>query len=1270
MADNSDLENGIILDENGNIERIRTDRERYDGKTKYSTDSEITLEEMFDHIKMHYRKDTNCISLSSNANVSINYGRGSYKDKYVLVTVPKREIGEKAFNAGQYMLTKIERRIDKAIQDMKQHKEDLPEDEKERIEQIKQDLEIIDRAETSEEIKEIIKVRYKSKELDINKTGIIYNSGSTLRAPHSRIREYKALNEEQNLEKNKIIAKLTILEQRRIIEPIIKNTADNRSIIQTIGSAFSSSEIIYYGDIDGERLTAISPEIVDIFALLQQAENENQEIVSKIKREILEFALSGQKIEVPENSILKRESKVRDDISIDEVYEITGGTVEYGETTSIVKNLFYLAKSQTKAKEFVKIIREITNNNPEYEEILNYIENNGFEIEPAIITRHIGRGYRLSEAVGLDIKNNELIEQIKELTEEEQIEIVESGGLSNVQDIMTNNFAKVQKLQKIDKEEYYAEAIISLYDWEKIGIQEFTLAEKNNFVQRLKEEHCFDLYKKLEKSGINRNDIPRILLNIVRRKNDFDIEEEDTEETIKQKRLEQYDRLIENIDELNDELSIEAVERFLGYYDIEDSKMQLRLYQQEAVEKVDEIFENKRYASVILPTGGGKSYVALDELLKHKEEKMLYLAPTNEILEQMKDIIVTYHGKIGTFGKSKDEIVSEVFPNLKFMKYPSLLFKEGREAIKEKYDFIVLDELHRTGAEKWGKRIDKLLKSQSEGTRVLGITATPRRDSDGINMANEIAEKLGYTNEEAVRGNHISMNLSLVNAIRMGIVVNPKLISCEYNLKESGDLDRLEERIRSISDINEQNEKLEEYEKLRRSIEHAKGVSEILQENIKPGGKYIVFLPVVEDIIEDEDGNKIGRKKGQSKIEDYKKQIAEYFEGSGIVPQFNSMLGEYGDDKNRKQLEEFQNSSDTRFMLVMNKANEGLHIEELNGIIWLRPLDENSRILYLQQLGRVIYAENPDRPTKDENRPVVIDLVNNTMNVHWEDEITEKDDIQMMNFILDWTEAHDEVLPDINSKDKEESGYAKILKEIQGKYSKYLSGEFGDLSDEQIEEIKTILELGKEFDLWGIDLPDKEKREREQESKNSGSTYIDDFKLTGLLSDFVKLEREIEERTAIERFIITIEQLTEIGVDCSKMVERDTIETLAKKSKISRKQIEEIGLNPDEPIGVRKNCIATVYRGTSCGIKPTDEQVAKLLKLKISLELKENAIDVFIRTIEQLTNIGVDCSKIVRTDTIETLAKKQGISRKQIEEAGLDSDENIGIKKRAIARNI
>ena len=92
-ADNFDIDNYITVGENGNILTIRTDRSRYDKIPKYKENSTLSLNEIFDHIKMHHRLDTNCISLSSNANVSLLYGREYYKDKYVLVKIPKKEFG-------------------------------------------------------------------------------------------------------------------------------------------------------------------------------------------------------------------------------------------------------------------------------------------------------------------------------------------------------------------------------------------------------------------------------------------------------------------------------------------------------------------------------------------------------------------------------------------------------------------------------------------------------------------------------------------------------------------------------------------------------------------------------------------------------------------------------------------------------------------------------------------------------------------------------------------------------------------------------------------------------------------------------------------------------------------------------------------------------------------------------------------------------------------------------------------------------------------------
>ena len=714
MADNEDLENGTVLDENGNIARIRTDRERYEEKPenevpKYGKETEISLEQVYDHIKMHYRKDTNCISLSSNGNVSISYGRGSYKDRYIMVKVPKRELGEKTINAGQYMLEEVAKRIEEYISLM-------PADSK-----LKETLSEIDNSKTEEELKRAIETRYTSAEpIDPSKAKL--RKGITYRAPVARISSYQALNEEQSLEKNKIIAKLTLLERIGGMEPVIPHTANNNLLVQTIGNAFSSLEVIHYGDIEQNEIIDVPKEIVDIFALLQQVDGQDRQIVDDLKIEVINFASEGKTIgtagtgatiEIPADSILEREYTVRDNISIEEMYNLTDGKVEYGQANSIVKNLFYLAKSQSNAKELARILEQITGNNPKYREIIQYISDNGFRIEPEILTRQSNRGVKLSESISLDLRGEEaeLINKIKELTEAEQIEIMENGGLSNVRDIMSSTFSKTQRNEQISKEEYYAEAIFSLYGWSKIGIEEFTPAERNNLINRIQAEYCVELYQKLEAQGITREAIPTILLNMVTRSNDFEITENDTPETVKAKRLEQYNRMIaeyvnsigennrqtgnrddaRNTRGINEEnisknrqiqnesiysqnLSIERIERFLGYYDVQGTGIQLRPYQQRAKDRADEILQENRFTSVILPTGGGKSFVALAEMMEHQNEEILYLAPQNEILEQMKDNIIKYiHGPVNTIRRSKDAIIADVFPKLKFATYSSLL---------------------------------------------------------------------------------------------------------------------------------------------------------------------------------------------------------------------------------------------------------------------------------------------------------------------------------------------------------------------------------------------------------------------------------------------------------------------------------------------------------------------------------------------------------------------------------------------------------------------
>ena len=1276
-GDIKDLEEGNIKDENGKYIRLRTDRERWEEThnltPRWNAESQVTLEEMYNHIKTPYSLETNCISLSSNANVARTYGE-TFSDKYVMIKVPKKEMGQRVYNAGQYMLSEIARKVQERIA-----QGNIPEE-------VLEDFKKIDEATESKELKEIIKVKYTAPEgIDTSKSGM--KKGIVYKAPLSRISSFQALNDEQTLEKNKIVAKLTILEQKGLMGPAVPRIKTNSELIKTLGSAFASGEQIYYGDIEGNRVTDISKEFLDMFALIQQAESQDKEVVNELKTELVKYIINGGKIEIPEESILRDDGTPKDDISIEEMYQITEGKVEYGQASSIVKNMYYLSKGQANARILAGMLREIIGNNPKYEEIIKYIENNGFEIEPKITTRKSNTGYRISESVNLNLKSNEigLVDSIKTLTDEEQMQIIQNRGLSNVRDIMNTSFAQMQTVQQISKEDYFASAIVDTYDWDKINIEELSITERNELIQKLKQSNCVSIYEKLKEAGIENKDIPTAVINLASKGNLKGILE--SENYIEQ--IQTY------IEEITQGLSIEQVERYLGYYDVKGTGISLRDYQQVAIDNTNEVFKDKRFASVILPTGGGKTYVALTEMLQYgktqeeieiennqlekipyprNDKKMLYLAPSNEILEQTKDrIIENIHGKIGTSGKSKDKIIAEVFPNLEFATYQSLITKAGKETLKKQYDFMIFDELHRTGAEKWEKALNKLLENQPETTKVLGITATPTRDADDRNMADEIAKKLGYTDEEIQENKHIAAKIELKEAIQLGMVVNPKVVSCEYNLLTDGSMENLAEQINEIEDENERKKKLEQYDRLRKNLEKAKGIPEILQENLKEGGKYIVFIPV--------GGNEEG-KDSIDKVKEWEKQISEYLKNSGIEPEYYSMLGAYSDKENERQLEGFESekSDKTKFMIVMNKLNEGVHVDGVNGILWFRPLDENSKILYKQQIGRVITSVDPDNPPKDEDRPVVMDFANNTERVDIDKEIknnNRKNDLELLTIVVDWVKSHGDNLPQVTSTSNQERRYAATLYRIQQKYIEYRNGIDNEgITEDERNNIENIIAKGEEIELWDREF------ERITKDECDKILEVDSFELKGNLHDFVELENEVKglpKVNTIDIFIEKLEKLQIIGIDVSKIQVTDTILDLIKKTKpkendgVLIKKIEEIGLDPNENIGGRLCRIKMGYKkrqkeGNSRWTPLTEEQLNKIQGMGIKIEgEKSNIVDEFIEKIEKLQEIGVDVSKIVRSDTIlklvgKTLEEPEEVLIKKIKEIGLETDDNIGLK--------
>ena len=254
----------------------------------------------------------------------------------------------------------------------------------------------------------------------------------------------------------------------------------------------------------------------------------------------------------------------------------------------------------------------------------------------------------------------------------------------------------------------------------------------------------------------------------------------------------------------------------------------------------------------------------------------------------------------------------------------------------------------------------------------------------------------------------------------------------------------------------------------------------------------------------------------------------------------------------------------------------------------------------------------------------------------------------------------------------------KALKEIGVDISKMVQrdtieslAEKSGITKEQIEQAGLSPEdsIGSQKNQIAINY------RKAQQGEETHTTPATEEQVEELLKLGISLELQ-ENINQIEKFIENITALQEIGVDVSKITSRDTIESLAKKSGVTKEQIEQVGLNPKDNIGYRIKTIAGNYRKAQQGkeiqgIPPTKEQVEELLKLGISLELQENInqTEKFIEDIKALQEIGVDTSKIKKRDTIESLAKKSGIMKEQIEQAGLNPEENIGNQKNQIASN-
>ncbi|MCI4409182.1 MAG: DEAD/DEAH box helicase [Thermofilum sp.] len=141
-------------------------------------------------------------------------------------------------------------------------------------------------------------------------------------------------------------------------------------------------------------------------------------------------------------------------------------------------------------------------------------------------------------------------------------------------------------------------------------------------------------------------------------------------------------------------------------------RLELRDYQ---VEALDSWHKNGMRGIVVLPTGTGKTYLAIKAIGDELENggAVAVIVPTIALAYQWRDKIADYlrvepalyYGYVKNLGKVTVFVVNSAYMNL--------------DALSN-FSLIVVDEIHHLSAPSWKRIIDA-----TQGKKVLGLTATP-----------------------------------------------------------------------------------------------------------------------------------------------------------------------------------------------------------------------------------------------------------------------------------------------------------------------------------------------------------------------------------------------------------------------------------------------------------------------------------------------------------------------------------------------------------------
>lgn len=192
---------------------------------------------------------------------------------------------------------------------------------------------------------------------------------------------------------------------------------------------------------------------------------------------------------------------------------------------------------------------------------------------------------------------------------------------------------------------------------------------------------------------------------------------------------------------------------YAGKVDVAIGKIPKTMYihQEEAIKKLDEkIIKANKYpfeGLLVIPTGGGKTYTAVQWLLRNyidKNKKILWIAHRHMLLEQAADTFVksAYTDILKNRESFNYRIISGLHDQAKNIKSTDDIIIASKDSLNSGKDyliknwvnnvdelFLVVDEAHHATAKSYRKLI-KTLKDKVNKFRMLGLTATPFRTAE------------------------------------------------------------------------------------------------------------------------------------------------------------------------------------------------------------------------------------------------------------------------------------------------------------------------------------------------------------------------------------------------------------------------------------------------------------------------------------------------------------------------------------------------------------